>query len=162
MDILEFQGEHRWLSNFWPAPVLLDGVLFPSIEHAYQAAKTHPSQREPFRHCTAGQAKRLGRTVEIRADWEQVKVPTMRSLVEQKFTHGTDLGEKLKATGDGKIVEGNHWGDVFWGACKGRGQNWLGRLLMERRAFLQAPNAKVSRGETTPDRSAAVDTSARP
>ena len=144
MDIFEFQGEHRWLSNFWPAWVILDGVLFPSIEHAYQAAKTHPSQREPFLRCTAGQAKRLGRTVEMRADWEQVKVPTMRSLVEQKFAPGTELGEKLKATGDGQIVEGNNWGDTFWGVCRGRGQNWLGRLLMERRALLQAPNAEVT------------------
>lgn len=144
MDILEFQGEHRWLSNFWPATVTLDGVIFPSIEHAYQAAKTHPSQREPFQNCTAGQAKKLGRTVEMRADWEQVKVPTMRLLIEQKFAPCTDLGEKLKATGDGKIVEGNQWGDVFWGVCGGRGQNWLGRLIMERRAFLQAPNADVT------------------
>ena len=144
MDILEFQGEHRWLSNFWPATVTLDEVSFPTIEHAYQAAKTAPSQREQFRHCTAGQAKKLGRTVRMRADWEQVKVATMRSLVEQKFAPGTELGEKLKATGSGQIVEGNNWGDVFWGVCRGRGQNWLGRLLMERRAFLQAPNAVVT------------------
>lgn len=144
MDILEFQGEHRWLSNFWPAQVVLDGVIFPSIEPAYQAAKTHPSQREAFRRCTAGQAKKLGRTVEMRADWAQVKVPTMRSLIEQKFAPGTELGKKLKATGDGKIVEGNHWGDTFWGGYRGRGQNWLGRLLVERRATLQAPNMEVT------------------
>ena len=83
-DIAEFQGEYRWLSNFWPAQVHLDGVLYQSVEHAYQAAKVHPSQRAAFRTCTAGQAKRLGRTVQMRPDWEQVKVPTMRSLIEDK------------------------------------------------------------------------------
>ena len=140
MDILKFQGQHRWLSNFWPAQVVLDGKIFPSVECAYQAAKTHPLQRGPFLYCEAWQAKRLGRTVELRSDWEQVKVPTMRSLIEQKFAPDTELGEKLKATGNCQIVEGNYWGDVFWGVCKGRGQNWLGRLLMERRAFLQAHN----------------------
>lgn len=137
MDILEFKGEHRWLSNFWPAQVFLDGTLFQSIEHAYQAAKTHQSQRDPFRHCTASQAKRLGHTVKRRADWEQVKVPTMRLLIAQKFAPGTELGEKLKATGNCQIVEGNHWNDTFWGVCKGHGQNWLGRLIMEQRRFLQ-------------------------
>lgn len=140
MSILEFQGEYRWLSNFWPVMVSLDGVDYPSVEHAYQAAKTHLSLRDPFRHCSAGQAKRLGRTVKMRADWEQVKVSTMRSLIKQKFAPGTELGEKLKATGDMQIVEGNHWGDVFWGVCKGRGQNQLGQLLMGIRADLLSLN----------------------
>ena len=103
MDIFEFQGEHRWLSNFWPAWVILDGVLFPSIEHAYQAAKTHPSQRDPFLRCTAGQAKRLGRTVEMRADWEQVKVLTMRSLVEQKFAPAPSLVKSSKRPATGRL-----------------------------------------------------------
>ena len=143
MDILEFQGEYRWLSNFWPTQVLLDGYIFPSVEHAYQAAKTHPSQRGPFRNCTAGQAKRLGRKVKMRIGWEQKKVMTMRMLLAQKFSPDSDLGEKLKATGNCQIIEGNHWGDVFWGVYNGYGQNWLGRLLMERRAFLQTPNLKL-------------------
>lgn len=137
-DILEFQGEYRWLSNFWPAQVLFDGHIYPSIENAYQAAKAHPSQRAPFRACPAGLAKRLGQKVEMRPEWEQEKVPTMRALIAQKFATGSPLGEKLKATGNCQIIEGNHWGDVFWGVYNGRGQNWLGRLLMERRTFLQA------------------------
>ena len=136
-DILEFQGEYRWLSNFWPASVILDGACFPTVENAYQAAKAHPSARGPFLTCTAGQAKRLGRGVEIRAGWEQEKVPVMLTLIVQKFSPGSDLGEKLKATGSCRIVEGNYWGDVFWGVCRGRGQNQLGKLLMMQREFLQ-------------------------
>jgi ribA/ribD-fused uncharacterized protein len=143
MDILEFQGKYRWLSNFWPTQVVLDGQIFPSVENAYQAAKTNPLQRAQFRYCTAWQAKRLGRTVEIRADWEQEKVPTMRALLAQKFSQGSELGEKLKETGDCQIIEGNYWGDVFWGVCKGRGQNWLGKLIMEQRTILQNTEIKM-------------------
>lgn len=138
MDVTEFQGGYRWLSNFWPAQVILDGVIYPSIENAYQAAKKHPSQRAPFRSCAPGQAKRLGRVGETRADWEMEKVAVMRALIAQKFAPDSELGARLLATEDRKLVEGNTWGDVFWGVCRGRGQNVLGQLLMERRAFLQA------------------------
>ncbi len=145
MDILEFSGDNRWLSNFFPAEVELDGMKFPSVEHAYQAAKTQPALRALFQSCTAAQAKRFGRTTgEIRPDWEQVKVSIMRDLIRQKFAQGTDLGTRLQATGTGQIVEGNSWGDTFWGVCQGNGQNWLGRLLMEHRAALLTPNAGVS------------------
>ena len=60
-DILEFQGPNRWLSNFWPAIILFDGHLYPSVENAYQAAKMHPSQRAVFRTCSPGAAKRLAK-----------------------------------------------------------------------------------------------------
>lgn len=136
MDILEFHGEHRWLSNFWPADVRLDGVLYPSVENAYQAAKFHPTGRTPFTACTPGQAKRLGRSLFVRSDWEQMKVAVMRGLIHQKFASGSTLAAKLMLTAPGKIVEGNAWGDTFWGVCRGRGQNVLGELLMQRRALL--------------------------
>ena len=83
MDILSFHGEHRWLSNFWPAKVSLDGVVYPSVEHAYQAAKTEPVNRSVFLRCTAAEAKRLGREVPMRADWGGAKVAVMHSLVAQ-------------------------------------------------------------------------------
>ncbi len=147
MDILEFKDEFRWLSNFWPAPVMLDGVQFDSVEHAYQAAKTTPENRQVFIGCTPGQAKRRGRTVPIRPEWGSVKVETMRSLLAQKFAQGTELGNRLAAL-EGKITEGNDWGDTFWGVCRGVGENWLGRLLMEQRACL-TPNASGDRPAAT-------------
>ena len=137
-SIFEFQGEYRWLSNFWPAPVTFDGLHFPSVENAYQAAKTDKCNRSQFQTCTAGQAKRLGRTVEVREDWERVRVDVMRDLIAQKFAPGTALSEKLLGTGDQEIIEGNRWGDTFWGVCQGHGQNWLGRLLMEHRLRLRS------------------------
>ncbi|MCL4722805.1 MAG: NADAR family protein [Rhodocyclaceae bacterium] len=136
MDIEAFQGEYRWLSNFWPVPVKLDGVVYPTVENAYQAAKASPHLREPFRRCEAWQAKRLGRHVEMRADWDKAKLQVMRSLLNQKFAPSTELAARLMQTAPSKLIEGNTWGDVFWGVCRGRGQNMLGRMLMEVRASL--------------------------
>lgn len=136
--IVEFQGEHRWLSNFWPAPVLMDGTSYPSVEHAYQAAKTLDfAERRRIRECaTPGEAKRAGRRVTVRSDWERAKVPIMRDLLRAKFVH-SDLRRCLLATGTEQLVEGNRWGDTFWGVCRDVGQNWLGRLLMEIREELR-------------------------
>jgi ribA/ribD-fused uncharacterized protein len=132
-----FFGIYRFLSNFWYAKVELDGVVYPTIENAYQAAKTEPHLRSPFRDCTPGQAKSAGRGVPIRKTWDQEKVDVMRGMIEQKFALGTELADKLLVTGDCRLVESNTWGDVFWGECGGRGQNNLGKLLMAQRDLLK-------------------------
>lgn len=137
MSVAEFQGQYRFLSNFWRVPVELDGEIYPSVEHAYQAAKTVvASEREAIR-CTvkSGDAKRAGRKVTLRPDWEQVKDDVMLNLLRQKFAAGI-LRANLLAT-DGDLVEGNYWGDTYWGVCNGRGQNKLGRMLMQVREELR-------------------------
>jgi len=138
-DILEFHGEHWWLSNFSDSKVNYEGVEYPTVEHAYQAAKTlDVEDREKIR--TSGppaKAKKLGRKVVIRADWESIKFDVMESLLRQKFAAGTELAQKLIGTGDGLLVEGNYWNDFVWGVCNGVGQNHLGRLLMEIRNDLK-------------------------
>ena len=135
--IKEFQGNKRWLSNFTSCIVMLDGVKYPSTENAYQAAKTIiESERKGFISCTAGQAKRLGRKVTIRDDWDDIKLSVMEDLTRQKYSKG-HLKAKLLATGDREIQEGNTWGDTFWGVCKGRGQNNLGKIIMKIRSELQ-------------------------
>lgn len=135
-NITSFHGENRWLSNFWPVKVSFDGITYNSVEHAYQAAKTdNPTLRAIYMNCTAAAAKRTGRTFLIREDWEQMKLGVMENLLRQKFTH-SPLREKLLATGNCKIVEGNTWGDVFWGVCKGKGENNLGKLIMKIRGEL--------------------------
>lgn len=129
-DITEFQGEFRWLSNFAPAPVLMYGVEYPSVEHAYQAAKCAvAADRKMFLNITAGQAKRLGREVRVRPDWDEFKVEAMTMLVRRKFEI-PEYRARLLGTGDVLIAEGNQWGDTFWGVCNGRGDNVLGKILM--------------------------------
>jgi ribA/ribD-fused uncharacterized protein len=130
---------HTAFSNFSPAPVTLDAREYPTVEHAYQAAKTlDPTEREWVRVARSpGEAKRRGRRVTMRPDWDAVKVEVMRDLLRQKFASGERLHE-LMATGNDLLMEGNNWHDEFWGVCScpkhGRGLNWLGRLLMEIRA----------------------------
>lgn len=140
MNIIpKFDGEHRFLSNFYPTNngTLYDGVPYPSSEHAYQAAKFAPDKRRDFLQGSPGNAKRMGRRPGVRSDWEQVKTGIMLEIVSSKFQRDTELRKKLLATGTAVLIEGNTWGDVFWGVCKGTGENWLGRILMTVRQELQ-------------------------
>ena len=138
MSIDKFEGPNRFLSNFWPCEVRYDGWAYPSVEHAYQAAKfTDPEKRAKIQAATTAQAaKKIGRTKGIRADWDDVKFGIMRDLLQQKFEQGSANATQLLATGDEQLVEGNWWGDTYWGVCKGKGKNHLGNLLMQRRSFL--------------------------
>lgn len=128
----------EWLSNFFPAPVVYRGVNYNTVEHAYQAAKTLVlAEREQIRMCsTPGKAKRLGREVTMRPDWDKIKLTVMLHLLRQKFNI-PELRDKLLATGDIRLIEGNTWGDTFWGVCNRTGMNHLGRLLMQVRSELR-------------------------
>lgn len=138
-DILGFFKEYRFLSNFQLATVELDGLEYASTEHAYQAAKTEDAaQRRRIREAQKPRdAKSLGSQVKMRMDWEQIKIGVMKDLVRQKFSKHKELKEKLLATGDAYLEETNTWNDTFWGVCRGKGQNWLGKTLMEIREELR-------------------------
>ena len=141
--IQRFVGPYRFLSNFYPAVIIMDMELYPSVEHAYQAAKTlSPAERQEIRNCESpGRAKRMGRGVTIRDDWDEIKLTIMESLLRYKFilgASGRDLGERLCSTYPKKLEEGNLWGDTYWGVSldTGKGENRLGRLLMKIRRDL--------------------------
>lgn len=140
IKIAEFNGEHRFLSNFWPVTIHIDGMAFRTAEHAYQASKTLvPSQREYIaRQPTPGAAKREGRNLTMRPHWDEVKVAIMRHIVTCKFNDPL-LATWLLATGDVTLEEGNRWGDTFWGIDlrTGRGENHLGQILMDVRSQLR-------------------------
>jgi len=139
MIINEFRGKYRFLSNFFPSVVVLGGEQYPSVEHAYQASKSDDiyyrikvaSAPEP------SMAKKLGRQIKLRSDWEQVKVAVMLSLLRQKFNDPI-MRSALRGTGDALLIEGNTWGDKFWGQVNGVGENMLGILLMVVRAEIIA------------------------
>lgn len=132
--IKSFQGENRFLSNFWPCAVEMGEEPYDSVEHAYQASKYPKAERGPFFNCTAGRAKALGRG---RVVLEHDKLTVMEMLLRQKFAAG-ELRDKLLATGEAELIEGNTWGDVYWGVCNGVGANHLGKLLMQIRADRRA------------------------
>lgn len=131
-EINRFVDDFAFLSNFHPSTIVYEGLFYPTVEHAYQAMKTlDPIARETIRLANGpGTAKRLGRSVSLRPDWEDVKVGIMRDLVREKFANPF-LRPLLLATEDAYLIEGNHWNDRFWGVCRGQGRNMLGQILME-------------------------------
>lgn len=135
-EIKGFDGDYRFLSNFSDANVYFDGMFFFSTENAYQAAKTFDERkRKIFKVLSAGQAKKEGRKLEIRSDWEKVKIEVMSVIVFDKFYRNKDLRQKLIETGDKYLEETNDWNDTFWGVCNGVGRNELGKILMKIRKF---------------------------
>lgn len=128
-----FSGPYRFLSNFW---VEEDGL---TVEHCFQAMKTLDSEEQHWilEADTPGKAKRLGRKCTLRLDWEEAKDEAMYFLVKDKFFPGSDLASLLLGTGDAELIEGNTWGDTYWGVCNGEGQNKLGKILMQIREELR-------------------------
>ncbi len=128
--ITSFKGEYDFLSNFYPSPLKVANETYPTVEHLYQALKTKDKkERTPIRKAkTPGEAKRLGRNVQVRPNWDKIKVFFMEKLLLRKFKD-KKLRKKLLATGHAMLVEGNTWGDKFWGVCNGKGENNLGKLL---------------------------------
>lgn len=140
--IEQFQGKYRFLSNFWPCTVDLvhfptaegpDTRIYPTVENAYQAAKSmDAATREFIRLLSPGEAKKYIRGMPIRPDWQSLKLTVMTDLVQQKFSKG-EMWSMLLATGEQEIQEGNYWGDRFWGRTLKNGvwvgENMLGKII---------------------------------
>lgn len=145
--ITNFKGDYAFLSNFFAAPVLYNGVTYPNNEAAFQASKTQDLEaRMKFAKMNPSQAKYAGRRVFLRSDWEIIKLRVMYEICRNKFTANPILAEKLLATGDELLIEGNTWNDRYWGAVASKdpisilayeGENWLGRILMRVREELR-------------------------
>lgn len=137
-SIRSFRDNYYFLSNFYPAPVTYQGLTYENNEAAFQAQKVLNKEiRRTFCNMTASEAKKEGRKVVLRKDWEDIKVDIMRELVYEKFSQNHDLREQLLATGDAYLEEGNTWGDKTWGTVNGKGANLLGQILMNVREELQ-------------------------
>lgn len=148
--INSFRNEYAFLSNFYNAPVMFEGTFYNNNEAAFQAAKlANPEERKSikfncdgtyltFTEMPAKYAKRHGKRVNLRKDWEAVKYDVMLAIVRDKFTRHTDLKNMLLATRNEPLEEGNTWGDRTWGTVNGVGKNWLGKILMQVRNELRA------------------------
>lgn len=146
-DVIDFfHGEYYFLSNFYKADFTdVTGVTWPTVEHYYQAMKTENCiEREKIRKASGPSiAKKMGREVKLRNNWESIKLNVMRNALTYKFNQNPDLKQKLIDTGDAMLMECNTWHDNIWGNCqcsecrKIVGQNYLGKLLMGIRTRLQ-------------------------
>jgi ribA/ribD-fused uncharacterized protein len=142
--MMTFRGAFGFLSNFHPSPVELDGIRYENAEAAFQARKcADPTDRTAFAGLPAVKARQLGRRIPLRKDWDEVRLAAMEEVVRAKFAQNPDLAARLLATGSMPLVEGNTHGDTFWGvdARTGKGENHLGKILMQIRAEL-ADSAK--------------------
>lgn len=136
--ILGFTGEYRWLSNFWRLeyPIEVNGYNFYTTENLYQAFKCAKIEDFPyFVDITPGEAKKLGRTIEIIDGWDSMKLDVMKELQIIKYTQ-PKFRDLLIKTGDRYIEETNNWNDVFYGVCNGIGENHLGKIIMDIRKTL--------------------------
>ena len=130
--ITSFRNKYFFLSNFYEAPIIFDNVRYRNNEAAFQAQKCiDPEDRKKFSELDPTTAKKMGRKIKLRSDWEDVKVGLMRKIVFAKFTQHPNLTVELLNTKDEELVEGNSWGDKVWGQVNGEGQNLLGKILME-------------------------------
>lgn len=143
MAITRFRDEYFFLSNFYPHELYFHGMTFHNSEAAFQAMKTQDiAEQLQFTLLTPQEAKRLGRRINLRPDWEQVKDGIMKAVLRAKFSD-LELRNRLLATGDVELVEGNTHGDTYWGVCNGVGRNRLGRLLMELREEYREPKYRL-------------------
>ena len=141
--INSFSGQYRFLSNFhiheMIVPINDAKIKVKTLEHAFQAFKTDIQEEinAVISCATPGEAKKLGRLVKCRPNWNDIRDDVMLSLLKIKFQPGTELANKLLETDDEELIEGNWWGDKYWGVCKGIGENKLGILLMIVRTWLK-------------------------
>lgn len=136
--INNFRGKYYFLSNFYSSNVEYEGLTYLNNESAFQSAKLKEvKDREEFCSLDPSTAKRKGRHVKLRDDWEEVKYNIMHDIVYAKFSQNLDLKKKLLATEGEYLEEGNTWGDKIWGTVNGIGENNLGKILMQVREELR-------------------------
>ena len=140
-NIKGFFGEYRWLSNFHICTVRFEGVEYPSSENAYMAAKTTDLElRKQFETITPPEARKLGKKIELREGWNEMRIEVMSSIIFDKFLRNKDLREALLKTGDKYLEESCHWHDYWWAVHYnedgvGKGENNLGKILMRNRNY---------------------------
>lgn len=130
-EINSFRGPYGFLSNFHDCSVKYDGLWYTNAEAAFQSAKTNMLYKKlPFSLYSGVEAKKAGRLLPLRDDWDKVKIHVMYDICCAKFKDNAHLRYKLSDTYPRNLVEGNTWGDIFWGCVDGKGSNFLGRILM--------------------------------
>ena len=132
----KFEGDMYFLSNFYAVTFEYKGVTYLNSEAAFHAQK-EPGREQEFSMLFPDKAKKLGRSVKLREDWESVKDDIMYDIVYEKFKQKPELLKLLIDTVDAELIEGNWWNDTYWGVCNGKGENKLGKILMRVREELR-------------------------
>lgn len=129
-----FRNEYWFLSNMFPCKIRVNGLEFKCAEACFQSFKTtDPELRAKFQNLNGFEAKKLGKHIKLRSDWNAIRLDVMKAVVHVKFKQNPNLQQKLieayHNSGRNGIIEHNNWGDIFWG-CNGTiGANHLGKIL---------------------------------
>ena len=160
--INKFEGRYRFLSNFYPCEIEHQGIKYPSVENFYVAMKVNDQQLINGKYYTPGdfremialiknpaEVKKIGSKVKLRSNWDEKKLEAMNWAVRQKFKNNQELKEMLLDTLNQELVEENYWHDVYWGICTcgkcgNKGENNLGKILMQVRDELTPRNQRPS------------------
>jgi len=135
-----FRNQYMFMSNMSTSPMVVNSIKYCCLESAFQSFKTtNKTERIKFSKLDGYAARKLGRIVELRADWHQVRLPLMKLLVRLKFKQNPLLIQKL-ITVQGPISEENTWNDTFWGISRGIGKNHLGIILENERNYYKENN----------------------
>lgn len=142
--IKKFKKDYEFLSNFYKEEITVDGITYPTVEHAFQAQKfsTQAEKEKIAKYKKPSTAKKKGREPTLPKDWDKASLKHMNDILRIKFTN-PKLKEMLISTGNEELIEGNDWHDNKWGNCtcgKCRnieGKNLLGKFLMQIRDELK-------------------------
>lgn len=160
MEINSFTYPNRFLSNYHLCPVTVDGITYPSSEHAYMAQKSdqyvevidletrsskmvHWKMRCQDKNVPPATIKRESRNVTLVPGWDENRLATMEKVLRAKFKNDAEMNMLLD-TGDATLIEGNNWNDTYWGMCNGVGENHLGKILMKIREDIRDEMRKAS------------------
>lgn len=129
-----FRNEYYFLSNMYPCRIRVNGLEFACAEACFQSFKTTDLEiRKKFQKLNGFEAKKLGKRIKLRPDWNDIRLDVMEAVIHVKFKQNPQLQNKLinalVRSGKGGIVEDNTWNDTFWGRCNGIGKNHLGTIL---------------------------------
>lgn len=168
LEISLYRGEFRFLSNFWLVDIVYGGRMWPSVEHAFQAYMTNDEAMRQKIHSmiNPSDVKKESQKEDfpLRNDKEEIQLFLMSELIKRKFSvkDHPELAYKLFLTDPLLLIEGNNWGDTYWGICGNIGYNNLGKLQMQQRENIKVfieevmqchkrydPKAKIHTAEGT-------------
>lgn len=127
-----FRGEYEYLANTYNSDITYDGMTYTNAEAAYWAQRVKDKRaRNKYSRLSGNKARAKAMQAIPIEDWETTKNDIMMNILRVKFNKNSELGKKLIATNDAKIINTNTYRDDYYGVYMNKGKNILGKMLMK-------------------------------